>query len=103
MKCIEEILSKLHIPPSLRVKHPSPVLPSETSSILRSYLQSHGMSSTQRSTDGDDFDCDPLLLLGGANATDEVCSSSLRGMMQRNNCEDAILDEEDRNSISRWA
>jgi len=78
-----------------RVKHPSPVLPSETSSILRSYLQSHGMSSTQRSTDDDDFDCDPL----SVNA-DEMCSASLRAM-RRNNCADAILDEEDRDSISR--
>ena len=34
-------------------------------------------------------------------AADEVCSSSLRGMAQGNNCEDAILDEDDRLSISR--
>ena len=77
------------------VKHASPVLPSETSSILRSYLQSHGMSSSQQSSDEDD--CDPLLNA----AADEVCSSSLRGMAQGNNCEDAILDEDDRISISR--
>ena len=57
------------------------------------------MSSPQRPTDDDDFSCDPLI---GVNAADEVCSSSLRGMTQRNNCEDAILDEEDRNSISRY-
>ena len=56
------------------------------------------MSSTQRSTDDDDFDCDPLI---GVNAADEVCSSSLRGMAHGNNCEDAILDEDDRLSISR--
>ena len=78
------------------VKQASPVLPSETSSILRSYLQSHGMSSTQQSSDEEDC-CDPLLNA----AADEVCSSSLRGMAQGNNCEDAILDEDDRLSISR--
>ena len=78
------------------VKHASPVLPSETSSILRSYLQSHGMRSTEQSSDEEDC-CDPLLNA----AADEVCSSSLRGMAQGNNCEDAILDEDDRISISR--
>jgi len=78
------------------VKHASPVLPSETSSILRSYLQSHGMRSTEQSSDEEDC-CDPLLNA----AADEVCSSSLRGMAQGNNCEDAILDEDDRLSISR--
>ena len=86
---------------SSRVKHPSPELPSETSSILRSYLQSHGMSSTQRPTD-DAFDClDPLL---GVRA-DSVCSS-LKTMRRGggSKCMDAILGEEkeeDGNSISR--